>query len=110
MAPRPEQARALRVEQHHERLRYRVDLQAVVGAPRGGGSVGVEREALQDAPEAHPVSVEDPGAVAGLEDEQRVACGGDHIADHARSFPGFGVESTSASLRNCDNTRLPSST
>src|ERR1700722_3803593 len=108
MTPRAEKARALGIEQNDERLRDRVDLKSVIGAPRRGGGVSIESEALQHAPKAHLLGIEDPRAVAGLKDEQRIVCGGDHTADHARFIAEFGVECGSASLRNCDNPRLPS--
>jgi hypothetical protein len=68
----------------------------------------VEGKTFQDSPEAHPFGVEDPRAVARLKYEQLVDCGGDHIGDHARFITGFGVECTSASLRNYDNPHSPS--
>ena len=58
------------VEQHHEGLRHRVDVEPEVGAPTGGRRVAVQIEALQDAPEAHPFGIEEPGAVTGLQDER----------------------------------------
>ena len=64
--PHPDLLAALR----DERLRDRIHLQPVVRPPRGGGGVGVQGESLQDAPEAHPFGIEEPSAVARLQDER----------------------------------------
>jgi hypothetical protein len=68
--PGPQQARPLGIEQYDEGLRHRVDVETEVGAPPRGCGVAVQIEALQDAPKAHPVGIEQPSAVARLQDER----------------------------------------
>src|SRR3984885_9580074 len=72
VSPRTEQSRPLGVQEDAEGLRDGVDLEPVVGPPGRRRSVRVQRKTLQDAPEAHPIGVEDPRAVAGLQNEERL--------------------------------------
>jgi hypothetical protein len=69
MAPTPEQAGALGVEQHDERLRKRVDLHSVAGLPLGGCRTGVMICALYDPAKSRVLHVDDPRTVARLDDD-----------------------------------------
>ena len=106
VAPGAQQPGALGIEQDDERLRDGVDLEPVIGAPRGGGVMRIERQALQHPAEAELLGVEDPRAVAGLEDVERVFCGGDHETSMPAGSRRCCIESGSSSLRNSDNLYL----
>jgi hypothetical protein len=69
VTPAPEQASTLRIEQHDERLRKGVDLHAVAGLPLGGGRAGVMICAFYDPAKSRVLHVDDPRAVARLDDD-----------------------------------------
>src|ERR1039458_7941326 len=104
MAPRTQEAGTLRVEHDHEGLRIGVELESEVGPPGRGGIPGVEVEPLQDAAKTHPRAVEEPRAVARLEDER-------HIGRllHSAILPEGNDKSATGRLRLDDGMRIPSS-
>jgi hypothetical protein len=74
--PRPQQTRALGVEQHHKRLRHRIDVEPEIGPPTGRCRVAIQIEALQDASKSHSIGIEEPRAVTRLQNERF------HALDH----------------------------
>lgn len=69
MAPAPQQPRALRIQQHDEGLGQRVDLNAVAGLPLGGRWAGRMVRCLDHSTKAGVLPVDDPSAVARLDDD-----------------------------------------
>jgi hypothetical protein len=69
MAPAPEQTGAFRVQKHDERLRERVDLDAVAGLPFRGGRRTRAVRRLHDPAETGISPVDDPRAVTRLDDD-----------------------------------------
>src|SRR5581483_862565 len=67
VAPRSEQPRPGRVERHGEGPGFRGNLQAVVRLPVALESWGVDARLFRDPPEAHPLGIEEPDAVAGID-------------------------------------------
>jgi len=69
VAPGTEEAGTLGIETYDERLRFGVDVDAEVGPPPSRRVVVLCFQPLQDAPETHPLDVEEPRAVARFQDE-----------------------------------------
>ena len=69
MAPASQQASSFGVQEHHERLGQRIDLDPVAGPPLGRGRAGGGRRTLHQTPEPRMLHVDDPRAVAGLDDD-----------------------------------------
>src|SRR5450755_798075 len=112
VSPAAQEAAALGVQEHDERLRDGVDLEPEVRTPTRRSGMGVQFEALQDPTEAQALGVENPGAVTRLKDKESVLsvfCGAGHGSDHARSITQINGEFASGSLRNDDNRFLPCS-
>ena len=66
--PASKEPGAFRIQQHHEGLGQRIDLHPVARLPFGGGR-GVMIRTLDQPTEPRMVHVDDPGAVAGLNDD-----------------------------------------
>ena len=68
--PRTQQSGAVGIEKHYEVLTLPVNLESEVGPPLCGHLTRPVPEALQDPFKAHPLRVEEPGAVTRLEDDR----------------------------------------
>jgi hypothetical protein len=68
VAPASQQSRSLWVEEHHERLGQRIDLYPVTGLPLGRRWARAMFGTLDDPTESRIVHVDDPSAVARLND------------------------------------------
>jgi hypothetical protein len=66
VAPTPEETRALRIEQNHERFGQGVDLDAVARLPLGRRRTGVDTRPFDQSAEPRILHVDDPRAVARL--------------------------------------------
>jgi hypothetical protein len=93
VAPASEETGPLRIEQNHERFRHGVDLQTEAGPPRRRGLSGTRIEPLQDSPEPRVLEVDDPCAVARLNDH----------GFHTVIVPLKCRIQTAESLRSCDS-------
>lgn len=100
VTPGTQEPAPLGVQHDDEGLRILVQLEAEVGPPGGGRIPGVEIQSLQDAAKPHAPGVEEPGAVAGLEDERHV-----RGLFHAPILPQGNDKSASARLRLDDGMR-----
>jgi hypothetical protein len=69
VTPTAQQAGALRVEQHHERLRQRIDLDAVARLPFRRCRCGMVTGSLHKTTESRVLHVDDPRTVARLDDD-----------------------------------------
>jgi hypothetical protein len=104
VAPRTEQTGALGIQHHHEGLRVHVELETEVRPPGRRRIPSIKVQSLQDAAKAHPGGIEEPCAVARLEDERHVG-----RLFHTSILPQRSDKSTSGRLRLGDGMRLPSS-
>jgi len=66
MTPGPEQASPVFMQDDHEGVRPRIEVQSEVGSPSGGRWLSGDREALQQALESLVLAIEDPDRVARL--------------------------------------------
>src|ERR1039458_723109 len=73
MSPRADPTRPRGVENHDERLRALGQLEALVFAPVSRREGRVDIETLQNATETLRCNIEQPGAVAGVENEEVAA-------------------------------------
>ena len=68
VSPRSDEPAPISLEIHAERLGLFVDLEVRIGAPLGGDAAVRDTDVLEDPAEPHSIRVEDPGAVARLDD------------------------------------------
>jgi hypothetical protein len=69
MAPTAEQSGTFRIEEHHKRLREGIDLNSITSLPLRGGRAGAVVGSLDHSPESRILHVDDPRAVARLDDD-----------------------------------------
>jgi hypothetical protein len=93
--PRAQEPRSFGVEQHHKGLGIGVELKSKIRPPAGRGIFRVEVQPLEDPAKPHAMRVEDPRAVAGLEDERNIRSG-----FHNRIMPEEHDESAAGALRS----------
>jgi hypothetical protein len=70
VTPRPQKTRAVLCEENRKVFALRVDFEAEIWPPIGRHVPRTRLEPLQDSPEPHSFGVEQPGAVARLEDKR----------------------------------------
>src|SRR5579864_9119954 len=70
VAPRSQQTAPLRVEHDHEGLRVGIDVETEVRPPFCGRRMAADIGAPEEAPEPHALGVEEPGAIARLDDDR----------------------------------------
>jgi len=67
VAPRSQKSGTIFCQQDRKVFSLRINFETEICAPIGGDLLRSGFEALQDSPEPHPIRIEEPGAVAGLE-------------------------------------------
>jgi hypothetical protein len=70
VTPRPQKSRAVLCQENRKVFALRVDFEPEIGSPIGRNVPRTRLEPLQDSPEPHFFGVEQPGAVARLEDKR----------------------------------------
>ena len=85
VSPRSYLVGSVWIERDDKGLALRIKMKLAVGPPFRGNGLVPNFDVLEDAAEAHPILVNDPGAVARLQDDRLHAA---KMTDHAYSDLG----------------------